>query len=109
MIAAIVRGGMVVNTVYVESVETFDNPAWADELAGATVVNVADGEAVGPGYSFDEGADPRFQPPPGPPEEPPSPADVLGELSAVAADDTKTMDQKLVDIIAILAAAGGGG
>jgi hypothetical protein len=105
VIAAIVRGSTVVNVIDVVSLDVLEDPAWADELDGVTVVRVASGEAVGPGYAYDPGGSPRFEAPPVV-AAPPTPVNVLAELSVVAADDSKTLDQKLTQIVQILAAAG---
>lgn len=64
MVAAVVRDGVVENTMVVESVESVQSGPWLEFLGDAVVVEVLDGESVSPGWLFDPDADPRFAPPP---------------------------------------------
>lgn len=71
--AAIVRTGLVENVIAVDSLADVQGPAWTDYLAGASVVLLVGAQRASPGWSYDAGRSPKFQPPLPPPEPDPMP------------------------------------
>lgn len=70
---ALVKQGLVTNILLVDKFAVLDDPAWASTVAGAAIVNVPTGVAVGVGWEFIPKGNPMFKDPNAPPPPPPPP------------------------------------